>query len=95
MDADAFFAMDSQYADLWLTTVEKNILDLVAQSVAQQADGSWFAGSFKGDLSNNGVGLAPYHSWDDRVSAELKAEVAQLLLDIEAGVVKADYVPVG
>jgi basic membrane protein A len=94
VDADAFFAMDAQYADLWLTTVEKNILDLVAQSVAQHAEGSWSAGTFKGDLSNNGVGLAPYHSWEDRVSAELAAEVEQLLLDIEAGVVKADFVPV-
>ncbi len=91
VDADAFFAMDAQYADLWLTTVEKNILDLVAQSVAQQADGSWFPGAFKGDLSNNGVGIAPFHSWEDRVSAELAAEVEQLLLDIEAGLIKADF----
>ncbi len=94
MDADAFFAMDAQYDDLWLTTVEKNILDLVAQSVEEHAEGTWSAGAFKGDLSNNGVGLAPYHSGEDRVSAELAAEVEQLLLDIEAGVVKADFVPV-
>jgi basic membrane protein A len=91
VDADAFFAMDAQYADLWLTTVEKNILDLVAQSVAQHADGTWSPGTFLGDLSNSGVGLAPFHSWEDRVSAELAAEVEQLLLDIEAGVIKADF----
>ncbi len=95
VDADAFFAMDAQYADLWLTTVEKNILDLVAQSVQEQAEGTWSAGAFKGDLSNNGVGLAPFHSWDDRVSDELKAEVEQLLQDIADGVVKADFFPVG
>ncbi len=95
VDADAFFAMDTQYADLWLTTVEKNILDLVALSVQEQAEGTWSAGAFKGDLSNNGVGLAPFHSWDDRVSAELAAEVEQLLQDIEDGVVKADFTPVG
>ncbi len=75
--------------------MEKNILDLVALAIQDQVEGTWTAGAFKGDLSNNGVGLAPFHSWDDRVSAELKAEVAQLLLDIQAGVVKADYVPVG
>ncbi len=95
VDADAFFAMDAQYADLWLTTVEKNILDLVAQSVQEQAEGTWSAGAFKGDLSNNGVGLSPFHSWDDRVSAELAAEVEQLLQDIEDGVVKADFTPGG
>lgn len=94
VDSDAFFAMDNQYADLWLTTVEKNILDLVALAIQEQVEGTWSAGAFKGDLSNDGVGLAPFHSWDDRVSAELKAEVAQLLEDIKDGVIKADFIQV-
>ncbi len=94
VDSDAFFAMDQQYADLWLTTVEKNILDLVALAVQDQAEGTWAAGAFIGDLSNDGVGLAPFHSWDDRVSAELKAEVEQLLQDIKDGVIKADFIQV-
>ncbi len=95
VDSDAFFAMDAQYADLWLTTVEKNILDLVALSVQDQAEGTWTAGSFKGTLANDGVGLADFHSWDDRVSAELKAEVAQLLQDIKDGVIEAAFTQVG
>ncbi len=95
VDADAFFAMDQQYSSLWLTTVEKKIADFVAQSVAEDSDGSWEPGAFVGNLANGGVGLAPYHDWDDRVSDELRAEVDQLIVDIGAGDIKADYVAVG
>jgi basic membrane protein A len=95
VDSDAFFAMDQQYAPLWLTTVEKKIGPFVTQAVEEQSNGTWVAGAFTGSLENGGVGLAPFHDWDDRVSDELRAEVDQLLADIAAGTVKADYVPVG
>ena len=95
VDADAFFAMPEQYQDLWLTTVEKAIAPFVTLAVQDQLEGSWAAGSFKGDLSNGGVGLSDYHSWSDRVSAELAAEVDQLLEDIKSGAIKADFTAVG
>lgn len=95
VDADAFEAMPEQYQDLWLTTVEKAIAPFVTLAVQEQLDGVWEAGSFVGDLSNDGVGLSDYHSWTDRVSDELAAEVEQLLEDIKDGTVKADFTPVG
>jgi basic membrane protein A len=95
VDADAFFAMPEQYQSLWLVTVEKAIAPFVTLAVSDQAAGTWAPGSFVGDLSNDGVGLSPFHDWEDRVSAELLAEVEQLLADIENGVIKADYTPVG
>ena len=95
VDADAYFAMDEQYQSLWLTTVEKAIGPLVTLSVQQQAEGSWTAGAFVGNLGNDGVGLSPYHDWDAKVPGELKVEVEQLLQDIKDGAIKADYVPVG
>ena len=95
VDADAYFAMDQQYQSLWLTTVEKAIAPFVTQAVQEQLEGTWTPGAFVGNLSNDGVGLAPYHDWEDRIPDELKAEVDQLLADIEAGEIKADYTPVG
>ncbi len=95
VDSDAFFAMDQQYASLWLTTVEKKIADFVTDSISEHAAGSWAAGSVVGTLANGGVGLAPYHDWDDRVSDELRGEVEQLLADITDGTVKAAFTPVG
>jgi len=95
VDSDAYFAMDPQYQPLWLTTVEKAIAPFITLAVQQQVEGTWTPGSFVGDLNNDGVGLAPYHDWDSRVSDELRAEVDQLLEDIKNGVIKADYTPVG
>lgn len=95
VDSDAYLAMDAKYQPLWLTTVEKTITPLVTLSVQEQAEGTWTAGQFVGNLGNDGVGLAPFHDWDARVPAELKTEVLQLLSDIKDGTVKADYVPVG
>ena len=95
VDADAYFAMDTQYQSLWLTTVEKAIAPFITLAVQQHVEGTWTNGAFVGDLSNEGVGLSDYHDWDSRVSPELRAEVEQLLADIESGVVKADYTPVG
>ncbi|MCZ7532314.1 MAG: BMP family ABC transporter substrate-binding protein [Acidimicrobiia bacterium] len=95
VDADAYFAMEAKYQPVWLTTVEKAIAPFVTLAVQEQVEGTWTAGSFKGTLANDGVGLSPYHDWDSRVPDELKAEVDQLLQDIKDGVVKAAFTPVG
>jgi len=95
VDVDAYFAADEQYQPLWLTSVLKAIGPLVTLSVQQQAEDSWTAGAFVGNLENDGVGLAPFHDWDAVVSGELKAEVLQVLQDIKDGTIKADYTTVG
>lgn len=95
VDADAYFAMDTQYQPLWLTTVEKAIAPFVTLAVQDQQQGTWSPGSFVGNLANDGVGLAPYHDWDSRVSDELRAEVEQLLADIKDGTIVAAFTPVG
>ena len=94
VDADAYFAMPAQYQPVWLTTVEKAITPFVTLAIEEQAAGTWTPGAFLGNLANDGVGLSPYHDWDDRVSDELAAEVEQLLQDIKDGIIKADFTPV-
>ncbi|MFV2000695.1 MAG: BMP family protein [Acidimicrobiia bacterium] len=95
VDADAFFAAPEQYQSVWLTTVEKAIAPFITLAIQQQAEGTWDAGSFVGNLANEGVSLSPYHDWDSKVSGELKAEVAQLLQDIKDGTIQAAFTPVG
>jgi basic membrane protein A len=91
VDTDAYFAMPEVYQDLWLVTILKAISLQVTRSIEADVDGTWTGGTIVGDLSNQGIGLSEFHSWDDRVPQELRDEVAQLLADIEAGVVKADF----
>ena len=94
VDVDAYFAMDERYQPLWLVTVEKALAGLTTQSIKDDFEGTWTSGAYLGLLSNDGVSLSGYHAWSDRVSAELAAEVDQLLLDIADGTIKADYVKV-
>ena len=47
-------------------------------------------GGIIGTLANNGVSIAPYHEFDSKVDAGLKAEVEKLKADIIAGTIKVD-----
>jgi basic membrane protein A and related proteins len=95
VDQDAVLAMPAELADLWLTTIEKGIAIQVLRSIQDHAEGTWTAGGEVGNLANGAVGLSPYHAWEDRVPAELDAEVQQILEDIAAGVIDAAVFPVG
>ena len=70
----------------------KNIPDAVKEAALKGAKGEsrMLTGGFLGTLANNGVSIAPYHEFDSKVAAELKAEVDKLKADIIAGTVKVD-----
>jgi basic membrane protein A and related proteins len=74
----------SQYCSVFMTTVQKNIADVVS-AAAQQASTGQLSGGSIGTLANNGVELAPYHDFDSKIPAALKAEVDQLKQDIISG----------
>lgn len=95
VDADAFFAMPEALQDLWLVTIEKGIAIQVTRSLEAHALGSWTGGSSVGNLENGAVGLSEYHTWADRVPAELDAEVQQILADITSGTITWDKFVVG
>jgi len=95
VDQDAFFAAPEVYQPLWLTTIEKGIAIQVTRSIEDHFNGEWTAGGEVGTLANDGVGLAPYHAYEDEVPAELDAEVQQLLEDIASGEIDAAVFPVG
>lgn len=72
-----------------LTTVVKNIPDAVKEAVLKAAGGEKLQATpgFVGTLANNGVSIAPYHEFDSKVPAELKAEVEKIKADIAAGTI--------
>ena len=72
-----------------LTTVVKNIKDAVKDAVLKAASGEKLTADKGtiGTLANNGVSLAPYHEYDSKVPAELKAEIDKLKSDIAAGTI--------
>jgi basic membrane protein A len=51
-------------------------------------DGTFEGGLTVGTLENDGVGLAPFHDFEDDVPAELKAELEEIKAGIIDGSIK-------
>jgi basic membrane protein A len=78
-----------QYCGQFLTTVVKNIPDAVKDAALKASTSSGLVtGGTIGTLANNGVSIAPYHEFDSKIDAGLKAEVDKLKQDIISGAVK-------
>jgi basic membrane protein A len=88
VDADMAVAAP-EYESVVLTTVEKKMDVAVFDTIKAAMDGTFQGGGvYVGTLANNGVDIAPFHSFDSAVSAELKAEIEKLKADIISGAVK-------
>ncbi|MDG4803002.1 BMP family ABC transporter substrate-binding protein [Micromonospora sp. WMMD980] len=72
-----------------MTTVVKNIPEAVKEAVVKAAGGEKLQSTpgFVGTLANTGVSIAPYHDFDSKVPADLKAEVDKIKTDIAAGTI--------
>lgn len=71
--------------DVILTSVMKEIAQAVEDTATEIGEGKFSNEPYVGTLENGGVGLAPFHEFDDEVSADLKKEVEQLKQDIIDG----------
>jgi basic membrane protein A len=88
VDSD-WFLTASEYADIELTSVLKNMAATTLE-VAKSVDAGAYKGGTNvvGTLASGGVSLAPYHNFDAQVPAELKAEIDALKADIISGKIK-------
>ena len=75
----------SQYCKYFLSSVTKNLTDSVTQYATTAAGGTFPTGSYIGVLKNNGTGLAPFHEFETKVPAALKADLATVKADIISG----------
>jgi basic membrane protein A len=76
-----------EYAPLVLVSVEKRMTKAVFDLINDLAiNGGTFNGdAYIGTLENDGTGLSPFHDFDSKVSAELKAKLDELKAAIIAG----------
>jgi len=84
VDTDGYESA-SQYKDVFLTTVLKGIATAVEDATKDTVEGNYSNEPFVGTLSNDGVGLAPYHDFQDKVPAELDAKIQELKQQIIDG----------
>lgn len=84
VDADGV-ETNPESAEYILTSVQKGIAASVEDVITQTYNGEFDNSAYVGTLENGGVGLAPYHEFEDEVPQELDDEVTQLKQDIIDG----------
>jgi len=76
VDADWFET--TQYGPIVLTSVMKEIGPAVFDTISEAVDGEFSFQPYVGTLANEGLGLAPFHDFDSKVSDETKAKIEEL-----------------
>jgi basic membrane protein A len=85
VDVDQYFTLPNE-KDILITSCMKRLDNAVYSVVESAAQGKFTGGDvYVGTLSNNGVGLAPYHDFDNQIPADLKAEIDAIVQGIIAG----------
>jgi basic membrane protein A len=91
VDTDQAISL-AEYAGAIITSAEKVIDVAVVETFTKNSGGDTGGENFIGTLENKGVRISPFHEFEDDISAELKAEIAELETAIAGGSVKvADY----
>jgi basic membrane protein A and related proteins len=76
--------------DALLSSAQKNVDVAVYNYLKAVADGSVKAGISTATLQNGGVGLAPFHDWDSKIPADLRAEIQKASDGIKDGSIKIE-----
>ncbi|MGA8254992.1 MAG: BMP family ABC transporter substrate-binding protein [Nocardioides sp.] len=82
VDAD-FFETDPTTQDVVLTSILKNMDVSTYEAILAAGNDEFDTEAYVGTLENDGVGLAPFHNFEDSVSDTLAAE----LEDVKAGII--------
>jgi basic membrane protein A and related proteins len=76
--------------DALISSAQKNVDVAVYNYLRTVVDGSVRAGTSTSTLQNGGVGLAPFHDWDSRIPANLKAQIQRASDGIREGSITID-----
>jgi basic membrane protein A len=85
VDAD-LTETETAAADLFLTSILKQIKVAVADVVNNASEGTFDTAPYVGTLENGGVGIAPFHDFESKVDGGLAAE----LVTVKDGIISGD-----
>jgi basic membrane protein A len=71
-----------------LTSAEKHISVAVKAAVVDAVKGHWTAGVRTFSAANDGVGVAPYHNYDSKLTADQKAKIDVIAKGLKDGSIK-------
>lgn len=92
VDADGYEtnSSDAEAQSVILTSVMKLMGEAVQDVTSEGSEGSFDNSPYVGTLENGGVGLAPFHDFEDKVPEELKGELDTLTQEIIDGTVTVE-----
>ena len=73
-----------------ISSAMKNVDVAIYNYLKSVADGSVRAGISTGTLQNGGVGLSPFHDWEGKIPADLKAQIQKASDGIKDGSITID-----
>lgn len=82
VDAD-FFETDPKTKDLVLTSILKNMKTSTIEAVKAAGEDKFDPEAYIGTLENDGVGLAPFHNFQSKISPSLQGELDK----VKAGII--------
>jgi len=86
VDVDQFLSYPDVDSCL-ITSAEKHLDLAVKTAVASMVQGSFKSGVQTFDISNDGIGLAPFHNFDATISADVKAKMQDIEAKLKAGTI--------
>ncbi len=84
VDTDGCVSVE-EFCDLFLTSVLKNMDVAVFTAIESAINDEFEGGLYTGTLENGGVGIAPYHEFEDQIDDELKTQVEDIQQQIIDG----------
>jgi basic membrane protein A len=75
-------------ASCLITSAQKHLRQAVKSAVTNMVHNSWQSGLLTFDITNDGIGLAPYHDWDSKISADIKAKITDIQAKLKDGSLK-------
>jgi basic membrane lipoprotein Med (substrate-binding protein (PBP1-ABC) superfamily) len=77
--------------DALISSAAKNVDAAVYNYLKSVKDGSVKAGMMTANLTNGGVGLAPYHDWDSKIPQAVKDKVKEAAEGLKSGKLATGY----
>jgi len=71
-----------------ITSAQKHLRQAVKASIASMVKNTWQTGLVTFDITNDGIGLAPYHDWDSKIPADVKAKITDIQNRLKDGSLK-------
>jgi len=84
VDVDQFLSYP-EVASCLITSAEKHLDVAVKAAIADVVHGSFTPGIKTFDISNDGIGIAPYHDWDSKIPADVKTKMTQVQSGLKNG----------